>query len=53
MVSVSARRRRVAYVRSRGVSCRRACELYSVARSALRYESRMEKKDRDVVARMR
>ncbi len=53
MVSVPARRHVVTYVRSRGMSCRRACDLYSVARSALGYESKMEKKDKEVVARMR
>lgn len=53
MVSVPARRRQVAYAQSRGVSCRRACGLTKVARSALGYESKMEKKDKEVVARMR
>ncbi len=52
MVSVSARRRQVAYARSRGVSCRRACDLLSVARSALRYESKMQVKDAPVITRM-
>jgi putative transposase len=53
MVSVPARRRQVAYARSRGVSCRRACGLVSVARSSLGYESKMDEKDEEVVARMR
>jgi putative transposase len=45
MVSVSARRQQVAYARERGVSCRRACALLSVARSALGYESKKAKQD--------
>ena len=38
-MSVPARRRQVAYSRERGLSVRRACTLFSVARSALRYQS--------------
>ena len=52
MVSVSTRRQQVAYARARGVSCRRACALLSVARSSLHYESKMAVKDAPVVARM-
>ena len=52
MVSVSARRQQVAYARGRGVSCRRACVLLSVARSSLHYQSRLAVKDAPVVARM-
>jgi len=52
MVSVSARRQQVAYARGRGVSCRRACVLLSVARSSLGYESRLLIKDAPAVARM-
>ena len=52
MVSVSARRQQVTYARSRGVSCRRACELLRVARSALHYESKLEEQDRPVVKKM-
>ena len=52
MVSVSTRRQQVAYARARGVSCRRACVLLSVARSSLHYESKMAVKDAPVVARM-
>ena len=37
MVSVPARRQQVAYGRGRGLSARRACTLFSVARSALEY----------------
>ena len=40
MVSVPARRRQVAYGRERGLSQRRACTLFSVARSALAYQGR-------------
>ena len=36
----------------RGLSQRRACTLLEVARSALRYQSRMAAKDAVVVARM-
>jgi len=52
MVSVSTRRQQVAYARARGVSCRRACVLLSVARSSLHYESKMAVKDAPVVTRM-
>jgi len=52
-VSVPARRRQVAYGRERGLSARRACTLFSVARSALRYQSRMARKDAAVIERMR
>lgn len=45
MVSAQVRREQVAFARSRGLSCRRACALLSVARSALRYERRMPIKD--------
>src|SRR5262245_29354475 len=40
MVSVPARRRQVAYGGERGLSGRRACTLFSVARSALEYRRR-------------
>jgi hypothetical protein len=52
-VSVPARRRQVAYGRERGLSVRRACTLFAVARSALRYESRMAASDALVIERMR
>ena len=49
-----ARRRRVAYSRERGLSARRACTLFSVARSALSYRSRrLAKKDAPVIGRMK
>jgi putative transposase len=51
-VSVPARRRQVAYGRERGLSVRRACTLFSVARSALRYQSRKTVKDAGVIERM-
>jgi putative transposase len=52
-VSVPARRRQVAYGRERGLSVRRACTLFKVARSALRYRSRKATKDAAALARMR
>jgi putative transposase len=52
-VSVPARRRQVAYGRERGLSARRACTLFSVARSALSYRSRKAAKDAAVVERMK
>lgn len=53
MVSACVRRRQVAFVCERGVSQRRACALMSVARSTLRYESRLIKRDTPVVTAMR
>ncbi|SRR6266566_3223541 len=53
MVSAPARRQQVAYVHARGVSIRRACALVSVARSALRYESRLVVRDAPVLTVMR
>jgi len=52
-VSVPARRRQVAYGRERGLSVRRACTLFSVARSALRYQGRKTAKDTAAIERMR
>lgn len=52
MVSAQARRRQVKYARERGLSTRRACALFSVARSILGYESRLEVKDAPVVEAM-
>lgn len=52
MVSASARRRQVAYATVRGLSQRRACALFSVARSGLDYESRMVSKDGPVLSAM-
>jgi hypothetical protein len=53
MVSVPARRQQVANGRERGLSARRACTLFSVARSALEYRSRKGAKDAPVVTRMK
>jgi putative transposase len=53
MVGAPARRRQVAYLHQGGVSIRRACALMSVARSTLRYESRLIARDAPVVAAMR
>ena len=53
MVSVPARRQQVAYGRGRGLSARRACTLFSVARSALEYRNRKAAKDAPVVTRMK
>ena len=54
MVSVPARRRQVAYGRERGLSARRACTLFSVARSALRVSQPARRsKDAAVIARMK
>jgi len=53
MVSVPARRRQVAYGRERGLSARRACTLFSVARSALAYQSGKALKDASAVERMK
>ena len=53
MVSVPARRRQVANGRERGLSARRACTLFSVARSALKYRSRKAANDAPVIERMK
>lgn len=53
MVSARVRRGQVAYVRSRGVTVRRACALLKVARSTIDYESKLEKRDEPIVAAMR
>jgi putative transposase len=53
MVSVPARRQQVTYSRERGLSVRRACTLFSVARSSLHYESRLRAKNAAVVGRMK
>jgi len=52
-VSVPARRLQVAYIRERGLSVRRACTLFRVARSALRYASRKAAADAPVIDRMK
>lgn len=53
MVSASARRDVVEFVRARGLSVRRACALYQVAHSSLRYESKLKAKDAPVTSTMR
>jgi len=52
-VTASVRRQQVGFARGRGMSLRRACHLLSVARSALRYESKLAERDAPVVAAMR
>ena len=53
MVSACARRLQVGYAHTRGISLRRACQLLSVARSALRYRSRLIAKDAPALSCMR
>src|SRR5689334_9317418 len=53
MVGAPVRRRQVAYLHQRGLSLRQACALMSVARSTLRYRSRLVERDAPVVAAMR
>ena len=53
MVSAPARRHRVMFAKKRGLSLRRACALFVVARSALHYESKMAKKDAPALKHMR
>ena len=53
MVSVPARREQVLYAHKRGLSLTKSCTLLSVARSALRYASRMQAKDAPIVDAMR
>jgi putative transposase len=53
MVSAQARREQVAFVQSKGLSCRKACALLGVARSALQYKGRFEGKDKELVEKLR
>lgn len=53
MVSASARRKQVAYVRRRGISLRRSCALLQVSRSTIGYESALDKRDAPVLDAMR
>ena len=53
MVSVPARRRGVAYAETKGVSQRRACTLLGVARSAIKYRSKLDEKDAAAIEKMR
>ena len=52
MVGACARRSQVGYAHARGIPLRRACSLLSVARSALRYQSRMALKDAPILRHM-
>lgn len=53
MVSAQVRRLQVAYVVQRGRSERRACALLSIARSTVKYECRMERRDAPLIEAMR
>jgi putative transposase len=53
MVGASVRRRQVEYARKRGISCRRACAMLHVARSALNYQSSKAATDAPICERMR
>jgi putative transposase len=53
MVGARLRRQQVAYALGRGLSSRRACALLSVARSTLRYQSRLVARDAPAIAAMR
>lgn len=53
MVSAQVRRQQVTYVCRRGRSERRACALMSVARSTLKYASRLALRDGPLIAQMR
>lgn len=52
-MSVPTRREQVLYAHKRGLSLAKSCTLLSVARSALRYASRMRAKDAPVIEAMR
>jgi putative transposase len=53
VVAAPARRQQVAYAMKRGLSQRAACQLFSVARSTLGYQSRLTTKDAPALAAMR
>ena len=53
MVGARVRRQQVARARTRGLSCRRACALLSVARSSLHYQSQLAIRDAPAVHAMR
>ena len=53
MVSVQERRRAVLFAKTKGISLRRGCALFKVARSSLHYQSKMVEKDAAVTKRMR
>lgn len=52
MVSARARRKLAGFARKRGLSWRRSCALFSVPRSTLRYESRLDVKDAPLLSKM-
>jgi putative transposase len=53
MVTVPVRRRQAVYAHGRGMSLRKACRLFSIARSGLGYESKLAERDKPVVGKMR
>jgi putative transposase len=53
MVSAPGRRKQVAFAKTRGLSCRRACALIRTARSGLGYKSRRATSDAPIVSKMR
>lgn len=53
MVTVPVRRRQVAYAHNRGLSLRKACHLFHVARSGLRYRSALQERDKQPREAMR
>ena len=53
MVGARVRRQQVASVRRRGLSSRRACAVFSVARSTLGYQARLQQRDAPALAVMR
>jgi putative transposase len=53
MVRATVRRTQVEFARQRGLAARRACWMFSVARSTLRYFSKKAEADAPVLARMR
>lgn len=53
MVGAQARRAQVKHLRSRGVSCRKACALVKVARSTLEYQSKLQARDAEPTQRLK
>jgi putative transposase len=53
MVTVPVRRRQVVYAHSRGLSLRKACRLFRIARSGLGYASKLAVRDKPVLGTMR
>ena len=52
-MSTLVRREEVAYLTARGLSCRRACVLLSVARSTMNYELQRPQRDEQLLAQIR